>query len=211
MEHGASGVLDEKAAESPVAIMEDSCSPVTRRGERDLKSAVLKTLPMPQLVDSIESQVMDEIAHMLRHGDGLVAGDGAQSAPVQVIEVRMGNKNEIDCREIAEFDSRMLNTLDDFEPLRPVGVNEHTVFGGLNQERGVSDPCHADFSSRKFGEYRLEPVPVTSGKKGRDDDLCKKVSPVPSIAKPHVHVILRLCALSCSQQPAHHTLRTILE
>jgi hypothetical protein len=34
---------------------------------------------------------------------------------------------------------------------------------------------------------------------------------VPPVAQPHVHVILRLCALSSSQQRAHHRLRTILE
>jgi hypothetical protein len=34
---------------------------------------------------------------------------------------------------------------------------------------------------------------------------------VPSFAEPHIHVILRLCALSCSQQSAHHGLLTSLK
>jgi len=211
VEYGASGVFDEKTAESSVAVVENSSTPVARRSKGDLQGAMFKTLPTAQFVDPIESQAMDEVADMFGYGYGLVAGYGAQGAAVQMIEVCMGDQHEIDGREIAEFDSRVLDPLDDFKPLRPVGVYEHTVLGRLNEKRCVSDPGHTELSSGKIGEHGLDAVTVASGEEGGDDDLCKKVSPVPPVAQPHVHVILRLCALSSSQQRAHHRLRTILE
>jgi hypothetical protein len=198
MENSASGVLDEEATESSVAIMEDSCSPVSGWGQGDLEGAVFETLPVSQLMDSIESQIMNEIADMLGHGDGLVAGNGAQRAPVEVIEMRVSNQNEIDGGEIAERDSRMLDPFDHLEPPGPVRVYEHAMLRGLNEEGRMSDPCHAEFSGWKFREGRLEPAPVAFGKKRGNNDLGKKVSLVPPFAEPHVHVILRLCALSCS-------------
>lgn len=198
VKYRASRVFDEKAAESSVAIVKDSCSPVSCRGEGDLEGAVLEALPGPQLVDAIESQVMNEIADVLGHGDGLIAGYGAQRAAVEMVEMRVGYKNEIDGREITELDPRMLDALDDLEPLCPVGIYEHAVLGGLDEEGCVSDPRHAELSGREFGEDRLEPVPVASGKERGDNNLGKKISPVPPIAEPHVDMILRLCALSCS-------------
>ncbi len=165
MENGASGVLDEEASESSVAVVEDSRSPVPGRGQGDLEGAVFKTLPVSQLMDPIESEVMNEIADMLGHGDGLVAGNGAQRAAVEVVEMRVSNQNEIDGREITELDSRMLDTFDDLEPLGPVWIYEHAVLRGLNEEGRMSDPCHADFSGGKFREDRFKPVPVASGKK----------------------------------------------
>lgn len=211
VEYGASGVFDEKPSESSVAVMENSSTPVTRRSKGDLQGAMFKTLPTTQLVDFIESQAVDEVADMFGYGYGLVAGYRAQGAAVQVIEVRMCDQHEIDGREIVKFDSRVLDPLDDFKPLRPVGVYEHTVLGCLNEKRCVSDPRHTELSRGKIGEHGLDPVTVTSGKERGDDDLCKKVSLVPPVAQPHVHVILRLCALSSSQQRAHHRLGTILE
>ncbi len=123
---------------------------------------------------------------------------GAQRAAVEVVEMRVSNQNEIDGREITELDSRMLDTFNDLEPLGPIWIYEHAVLRGLNEEGCVSDPSHANFSGGKFREDRLEPVPVAPGKKRWNHDLRKKVSPVPPFAEPHVHVMLRLCALSCS-------------
>jgi hypothetical protein len=197
VEYGASGVLDEKASESSMAVVEDSCSPVPRWGKGDLQSPVFKALPIPQLMNSIESQIMDKIADMFGHGDRLVAGDCAQRAAIQVVEMRVSDKNEIDCWEIVECDSWMLDAFDDFEPLCPVGIYEHAVLGSLNQEGRVSDPCHANLSGRKLWKDRLDPAAVAPGKERGNNDLCKKVSPVPSVAEPHIHIILRLCALSC--------------
>jgi len=179
-----------------VAVVEDSGAPVTRRGKGDFESAMLEALPIAQFMDPIESQIMHEIADMFGDGDGLVAGYCTQRAAIQMIEMRVGDQDEINGREIAEFDPGMLDPLDHLEPSRPIGINEHAVLGSLNEKGGVSNPRHANFPRRKLGKYRLDPMSMTPGKQGGNDDLGKKVPFVPSVTEPHVNVITRFCALS---------------
>lgn len=206
-----SRILDEKTSEASVAIVQNSRSPVTRRGERYLQRSMFKTLPMAQLVDAIKSESVDEATDMLGNGDRLIAGDSAKCAAVQMIEMGMSDQDQIDRGQVAKFDSRMFDALDDLEPFGPIWVDEKTMLRSLNEEGGVPDPGHADFSRRELWKHRLQAMTVALGEERRNDHLGKKVPLVPSFAEPHIHVILRLCALSCSQQSAHHGLRMSLK
>lgn len=196
MEDCSAGVFEEKASESPVAVVEDACAPMACGSEGNFERAMLKALPMAQFVNPVESQIMHEIADVFGHGDGLVAGYGAQRAAIQMIEVSMGDQHEIDGRKVAELDPGMLDALNDLEPFRPIGIDEHAVLGSLNEKGGVSDPSDANLAGRKFGKDRLDLVSLTFRKEGRNNDFRKKISFMPPIAKAHVHVVLRFCALS---------------
>jgi hypothetical protein len=157
---------------------------------------MLKALPVAQFVDPVESQIMHEIADVFGHGNGLVAGYGAQRAAIQMIEVGMGDQHEIDGGEVAELDPGMLDAFNDLEPFCPIGIDEHAVLGGLNEKGCMSDPGDAKLAGRKFGKDRLDLVSVTSGKERGNDDFRKKISFVPAVAKAHVDVISRFWALS---------------
>ena len=125
---------------------------------------MLKALPVAQLVDPVKSQIMHEIADVFGDGDRLVAGYSAQCAAIQMIEVSVGDQHEIDGREVAELDPRMLDPLDHLEPFCPVGVDEHAVLGGLNEKGRMADPCDANLSRREFREYGLDLAPLAPGK-----------------------------------------------
>ena len=177
-----SRVFDEKASESPVAIVQNSRSPVTRGGERYLQRSVFKTLPMSQLVDAIKSEAMDEATDMLGDRDRLIARDRTKRAAVQMIEMGVCDQNQVDRGEVMKFDPRMFDALDDLQPLRPIGIDENTVLGSLNEEGGVPDPRHANLARRKLRKHRLDAATVALGKERRNDDLGKKVPLVPSFA-----------------------------
>jgi hypothetical protein len=60
----------------------------------------------------------------------------------------------------------------------------------------MPDPCDANLAGRKFRKDRLDLVSLTSRKEGWNNDFCKKISFMPPVAKAHVNVISRFCALS---------------
>ena len=93
------------------------------RRERDLQRPVLETLPVTHFVNPIEAQVVHKIPNVLGNRDRLVPGDGPQGAPIQVVKMSMGDQHQIDGRKIVELDARMLDPLDDLEPLRPIRVD----------------------------------------------------------------------------------------
>lgn len=70
-----------------------------------------------------------------------------------------------------EFDARMSEPLDDFEPARPVGVDEDVVFAGLDQEGCVADPSHANLIAAKGGKIGGLRGAVSAGKKRGDKDF----------------------------------------
>jgi hypothetical protein len=175
-------VFDKKAAESSMAIVENSRSPMTRGGEGDLECSMFKTLPMAQLVDAIKSESMDETADVLRNRDRLIARDRAKCAAVEMIEMGVRDQNQVDGGKVAKRDSGMFDALDDLQPLRPIRVDEDTVLGSLNKEGGVPDPRHANLPYRELGEHRLDAVTVALGEERRYDDFGEKVPLVPSFA-----------------------------
>ena len=137
---------------------------------------------MAQLVDAIKSKSMNEASDVLRNGDRLIARDRAKCAAVEMIKMGVRDQNQVDGGKIMQRDPGMLDALDDFQPLRPIGINEHTVLGSLNKEGGVPDPRHANFPHWEIGENWLHAVTVTFGEERRDDNFGEKVPLVPSVA-----------------------------
>lgn len=85
-------------------------------------------------MDILKSEAVHEIADMFGNDDGLVRGDGAEGSAVEVVEMGVGDENEINRGEVVDFHARLLDALDDLEPPRPVGVDQETVFRGLNEK-----------------------------------------------------------------------------
>ena len=103
-------------------------------------------------MDDVEAEVVDQIADADRNHDRLIGCDPGQGAPVEMIEVRVGHENEIDRRQVMNFEARLFEPLDDLQPFRPDRIDQDIDFVRLNQERGVSDPGNADFAFANFRE-----------------------------------------------------------
>ncbi len=126
------------------------------RCERDLERSVGEALPVLHLMHFVEAQTMDQIAHVLRHGDGLGAGDRSQRLPVQMVEVGMRHQHQIDGRQVVNLDAGMFDALDHLQPLGPVRVDQHAVLRRLHEKGGMSDPCDAHLPGCQFGKDRFE-------------------------------------------------------
>ena len=69
-----------------------------------------------------------------------------------MIEMRVRHENEIDRRQMMNFETRLLEPLDHLQPLRPDRIDQEIDLVRLNQERGVPDPGDADFAFADFRE-----------------------------------------------------------
>ena len=127
-------VLNMETTKSSVAIVEQAGSPMSRWGQSDFQIAHLEALPLAKLLDTVETKAVNKSADMFGDDNGLVAGNSAEGFAIQVVEMGMGYQHEVDRRQIMNFDSRLADAFDDFEPLRPVWVDEDAVLGGLNEK-----------------------------------------------------------------------------
>ncbi len=100
----------------------------------------------------LEAEVVHEIGHAGGHDDGLARGDGAEGAAVEVIEMRVGDEDEVDVGQVGDGEAGALEPLDDDEPVGPVGIDEDVVPRRLDEERGVADPGDGDLAGLEFGE-----------------------------------------------------------
>ena len=61
---------------------------------------------MIEFVHALETEIVDEAAHAERHRDGLVGGDGAQGALVEMIKVRVRKQDKIDLWQLIKLERR---------------------------------------------------------------------------------------------------------
>ena len=71
-----------------------------------LERPVLVALPVMQLVDAVETEIVHQIADFERHDDRLIGRDLAQRAPIEMIEMRVGHEDEIDLRQVEQIEAR---------------------------------------------------------------------------------------------------------
>ncbi len=65
---------------------------------------------------------------------------------MEVIEVGVGDEDEIDERHQIEAEPGLALSFHDAVPLCPVGVDDDRVIGELHQKCGVANPGDPDFS-----------------------------------------------------------------
>src|SRR5260221_14005338 len=99
-----------------------------------------KTLPGLQLDDSIEAEIMREVANAPWHDSNFGRGQCAKSRSVEMIEVRMRQKHEMDRRQIADPATGPLDPIEKKKPVREIWIIEDIEVAELNVELGMSNP-----------------------------------------------------------------------
>lgn len=189
MENGAALVFHDEAAEASVGIMQHACTPVKRGSQCDVQAAVGKGLPAPQFLHVVESEVVHQIADVFGDDDGLFVCDGAEGPAVEMVEVGVGDKHEVDVGEVVKFDSGMSQAFDDFQPFRPVRVDQNAVLAGLEKEGRVSDPSDANLVSFELRKLDGTRGAVSWRKQGGQEHLGEKAALVPAFAEFHFRVV----------------------
>ena len=59
-----------------------------------------------------EPEPVNEASDMLGNHNRLIASDGTEGFPVEVVEMRMGDEDEVDRGKIMNFKARLPNALD---------------------------------------------------------------------------------------------------
>lgn len=114
---------------------------------RDLQRSLFMSVPPFEFNDLPEAEIGDEVEEMMRHDQGrrnasLAAGlarNRAQGLPVQMIEMSMGDQHHIHGREVAQKQARTAQPLQDEQPAREVGVDDHVHAANLQEEAGVAN------------------------------------------------------------------------
>jgi hypothetical protein len=82
----------------------------------------------------VKPEIVDQVSHTRWNNDGLIRSYAPQRAPVEVIEMRMGDKYEINGRQMLNFETRSFQSFDDFEPLRPNGIDQDVDLMRLDEK-----------------------------------------------------------------------------
>src|SRR5947209_7898960 len=96
-------------------------------------------VPPIEFDNFVESQVGDQIHHMMRHYDGrrfsiaafCLLDNGPKRGSMQVIEVGMRHQYQVNCRQVAQMHSWFAQPLEDKQPTGEVGINDDVLSADL--------------------------------------------------------------------------------
>jgi len=83
-------------------------------GEGDFEMAVFEALPGVEFVDALEAESGDEFAYEFWDSDGLVGGDGFEAFFIKVVEVGVGDEDEVNGWDFVGGDGWEFEAFDDF-------------------------------------------------------------------------------------------------
>jgi len=160
MKNGAAIDGDNESTKGAMQIREKTRAPMGTRRQRNLQRTKFHGLPIVELMHDIEAKVVHQVPYANRHDNRLVCRNPPQSAPVEVIKMRVRHQNEIDRGQMVNFETRLFEPLDHLQPFRPERIDQDIGFVGLNQERRMANPGNADFALRIFGKCGCTPSPA---------------------------------------------------
>ena len=82
------------------------------------------------------------------------------------------------------FEAWSLQSFDHFEPLRPDRIDQYINFVGLDEKRGMSDPCDANFAFADFRKLRRRVTTGAFDEKRRNKNAGEKIAFVPVGSRP---------------------------
>ena len=119
---------------------------------------------------------MNKVANSSGHDNGLISGNPAEAASVEMVKMGVRDENKVDGGKVVVGESSVAKAPNDKKPVGPVGIDKNVAMGSLNQKGGVADPGDADlacFKFRKDGRKMLACAPLAR-KKSREDDIGDK-------------------------------------
>ena len=179
---GATAHIDHVPAIATMVICDFSRTPVFGRDKGDGRPRKTEAFPPLHFIDFFKSKPVHKIADSIGNDNGLVGGDSAEAPPIEMVEVGVGDEDQIDRWEVMVGKSSMAQPADHEKPVGPVRVDQNVSLVALNEEGGMTDPCDADLSLAEFWENRGRSVPMAafSGKKGGQKHIGDKTVGWPS-------------------------------
>ena len=179
---GATAHIDDISAISTMVIGNFPGAPVLGGDKSDGCPRKTESFPPLHFIDFFKSEAVYEIANSGGNDNGLVGGDSPEAPPVEMVEVGVGDENQIDRGEVMVGKSGMTQAANHEKPVGPVRVHQNVPLVALNEEGCMADPCDTDLSLAKFRENggRSVPMAAFSGKKGGQKNIGDKTMGGPS-------------------------------
>lgn len=154
--------------------MQHPRAPVLAGRERHLPVPVREALPPFQLDDPLESQPARQFAHAPRHDANLGRGQFADARFVKMIEVGVGQQHQVNRGQVFDLEARVLDPLQQEEPVREIRVDQHIQIRELHKERRMPDPRQRHLAFRKRGKRGTLVVAGAFGEQRLPDHLVKE-------------------------------------
>ncbi|MDB6016623.1 MAG: hypothetical protein JWR19_1112 [Pedosphaera sp.] len=167
-------VFEDEAAVAAVVVAEDAGAPVFARGEGDFPIAMGKAFPPVEFDDAFEAEVAGEVAHAPGHDADFGVGQFAEGRFVKVIEMGVGEEDEIDGGQVLDFKAGTFDAFEEEKPVGEIGVDEDVEVGELDEEGGVANPGEGDFAFGEFGELGALVLAGARGQESLPDHFMKK-------------------------------------
>src|SRR5207245_8270645 len=98
VKNGSTIGSDHKATEAAMGISKKARTPMMRRRERNAQRTELDRLPFIEFMNDVETESMDQTSDANRDDNWLIGSDETQCAAIEMIEMRVSHKDEIDRR-----------------------------------------------------------------------------------------------------------------
>jgi hypothetical protein len=142
-----------------------------------------KAFPPLKLDDPVKSQSARECAHTPRHHPDFRRRQPANGWLVKVIEMGVREQDQIDGRQVLDFESGSANAFQQKKPVRKIRIDQHIQVGKLDQERGMADPRKGHLAFGQFGKHRLFVLSGAFGQQNLPNHLAEKRSRIKMLAR----------------------------
>ena len=164
-------------------------------------------VPPVQFNHVVKAKVGNQVENMMRHQNGRrhsappfgLPHDGPQRWPVQVVEVGMSHQHQVNGRQIADFQARLPQTLEDEEPACKVGVDDNILAAHLEKKTRMTDESHAHFAAGRQLGLMAMPGP------GSDRGASHQAAELPGAVAQRT--ILAGCSLTSGLGPSLEALK----
>lgn len=166
--------LHEVTAVVAMRVVNISRAPMMTGRVDDVHAVDFQIVPDSQLMDCGEAELSDEGSAAHGDDDALAGLEDFQAGLVEVIEVGVGDEDEIDERHAFEFQAGLALAFYGAVPLRPVRIDDHRISCELEEKGGVTYPSDADFIALRRSEDGIEHVAGELPEHARDDAMAQE-------------------------------------
>jgi hypothetical protein len=141
-----------------------------------------KAFPGLQLDHAIKPEIVGQVAHTPRHHANLWGWQFAECRPVKMIEMSVGEQDEIDRRQVADAAAGAFDSLQKEKPVGEIGIDENVQVAELNEKRSVTNPSQRNVSFCQLRKDRTAMLSMAASKPGFPNHLIEKSARVEVIA-----------------------------
>lgn len=159
--HDGAAKIEDITTVSPMEVGDFAGAPMFGGDKSDRGAGKPQSFPPFHLIHLLETDSVHQVADPGRHNDRLVGGDLAETPPVEVIEMGVGDEHQVDVGQVVMGQTGVAKAADDEQPIRPVGIDKDVGFGALDQKGRMANPGQTNFPVFQLGKNRLDAVAVS--------------------------------------------------